>query len=194
MSLPQLAESWTGLALGRIDGLDQLSRSRKWNKRQAKNLLRRKFAYLQANIPTATVSCVTATAKTIVGAAAAANQPIKILEQLVSHDGATSTNAPSIVELARCTFGGAGTATSVTPSKKDPGRAETIQTTGTKNYSAEPTTITAWRTVNVPTYNGLYHYLTPDSRTLLVVGGQGYVIRVTAPATTNACATIEFEE
>lgn len=152
------------------------------------------MAFLQAYVPTTTVSCVAATPKTILSIAAAANQVDKILEQKVSHDGATSTNAPDLTEFGRCTFGAAGTGTSVTPSKKDPGRAETIQTTALKNYSAEPTTITAIDPSNIPQYNGLYHYLTPDSRPLIVVGGQGWVIRVTSPNTVNACGRIEFEE
>ncbi len=152
------------------------------------------MAFLQAYIPTTTVSCVAATPKTILSLAAAANQVVKILEQKVSHDGATSTNAPDLTEGGRCTFGAAGTGTSVTPSKKDPGRAETIQTTALKNYSAEPTTITAIDPTNIPQYNGLYQYITPDSRPLIVVGGQGWVIRVTSPNTVNACARLEFEE
>lgn len=152
------------------------------------------MAFLQAYIPTTTVTLAANTAKTILGAAAAANQVIKILEQKVSHDGATSTNAPNITEFGRCTFAGAGTNTAVTPSKKDPGRAETIQTTGSKNYTAEPTVITAIDPSNVPVYNGLYHYLTPDSRPLIVVGGQGWVIRLTAAAIVNACGRLEIEE
>lgn len=152
------------------------------------------MAFLQAYIPTTTVALAASTAKTVIGAAAAAQQAIKILEQKVSHDGATSTNAPDLTEFGRCTFAGAGTSTSVTPSKKDPGRQETIQTTGTKNYSAEPTVITAIDPGNTPQYNGLYHYITPDSRTLVVPGGQGWVIRLTSPNVVNACARVEFEE
>ncbi len=152
------------------------------------------MAFLQAYIPTTTVALAASTAKTILSLAAAANQVVKILEQKVSHDGATSTNAPDLTEFGRCTFGAAGTATSVTPSKKDPGRQETVQTTAAKNYSAEPTTITAIDPGNTPQYNGLYHYITPDSRTLVVVGGQGWVIRLTSPNVVNSCGRLEFEE
>lgn len=152
------------------------------------------MAFLQFYIPTTTVSCVAATPKTILSAAMAANQVGKVLEQKISHDGATSTNAPDLTEFGRCTFGAAGTGTSVTPSKKDPGRQETIQTTALKNYSAEPTTITAIDPGNTPQYNGLYHYITPDSRPLIVVGGQGWVMRITSPNTVNACARLEMEE
>lgn len=152
------------------------------------------MAFLQYYVPTTTVALTASTAKSILSIAAPANQVLKVLEQKVSHDGATSTNAPDLTEFARCTFGGAGTATSVTPSKKDPGRQETIQSTANKNYSAEPTTITAIDPGNTPQYNGLYQYITPDSRPLIVVGGQGWVIRLTSPNTVNACGRLEAEE
>lgn len=152
------------------------------------------MAFLQYYVPTTTVALTAATAKTVLSIQAPANQVLKVLEQKISHDGATSTNAPDLTEFGRCTFGAAGTATIVTPSKKDPGRQETIQTTAYKNYSAEPTTITAIDPGNTPQYNGMYHYITPDSRTLVVVGGQGWVMRITSPNNVNACARIEAEE
>ena len=63
-----------------------------------------------------------------------------------------------------------------------------------QEVAAEPTVITAIDPGNVPQYNGLYQYITPDSRPLIVVGGQGWVFRVTSPNTVNACARLEYEE
>jgi hypothetical protein len=189
-----LFETSAALGLGRVDGLDQLARSRKARNREQRFRLRRKYSFLQANIPFTTVALTGTTAKTAVSAAAAANQVIKILSQRVSFDGATSTNAPALIESGRCTFGGAGTSTSVTPSKLDPGRAETIQTTGAKNYSAEPTTITPIDPADVPQYNGFLEVMTPDSRPNIVVGGQGWVIRITSPTNVNTTGKLVFEE
>lgn len=159
-----------------------------------RKLLRIKFAYLQANLPWSVIALSASTAKTVGSVQAAANQPLKILEASVSHDGATSTNGPAVVDFARCTFGTAGTATGTTPLKKDPGRAETIQTTGKTNYSAEPTTITPQWSEEVAQYNGLYHYITPQGAPIIVVGGAGFAVRETSPNSVNSCGKIEFEE
>lgn len=152
------------------------------------------MAYLQAIVPWASVALTAATAKTVGSVAAAANQPVKILELKASHDGATSTNAPDVTDFGRCTFATAGTKTATTPSKKDPGRAETVQTTGGTNYTAEPTVITALDSVNLAQYNGIYHYIVPFAAPLLVVGGQGFVVRQNSPNNVNSTGKIEFEE
>jgi hypothetical protein len=168
--------------------------SRRARRRVQLKHLRRKSAYMQLIETWATLGLTASTGKTVGSVQAAANQPIKILEALASHDGATSTNAPDVTDFARCTFGGAGTATSTTPLKKDTGRAESIQTTGKTNYTAEPTTITPLKTVNVAQYNGLYHYITPQGAPLMVAGGAGFCIRHNSPNTVNASGAIEFEE
>lgn len=152
------------------------------------------MAYNQCIVPWASVALTASTAKTVGSIAAAANQAVKVLELKVSHDGATSTNAPDVTDFARCTFGTAGTKTATTPSKKDPGRAETVQTTGGTNYTAEPTTITAVDSVNLAQYNGIYHYIVPFAAPLVVVGGQGFVVRQTSPNNVNSTGKIEFEE
>lgn len=152
------------------------------------------MAFLQAELPWTTIALVASTAKTLGGLKAAANQVIKILEILVSHDGATSSNAPDVTDVARCTFGAAGTSTSTTPGKRDPGRAETIQTSGTTAYTAEPTTITPIWSFNLAQYNGLYHHLVPFADPLICVGGQGFVIRENSPNNVNGTGKISFEE
>lgn len=155
------------------------------------------MAYLQAEVNYFTVALTAATAKSVAGVAAATNQAIKVLETSISFDGATSTNAPAVVDIARCTFAtnAAGTnSTTVTPAKKDPGRAETVQTTGGKNWTTEPTVITVFRSIDVGQYNGLYHYIAPFAAPLIVVGGQGLVIRANSPNNVNCSGAIEFEE
>jgi hypothetical protein len=155
------------------------------------------MAFLQAEVAWSTVALTATTAKSVGGLKAATNQVVKILEISCSHDGSTSSNAPDVTDIGRCTFAtnGPGTnSTSYTPGKKDPGRAETVQTTAAVNWTTEPTVITVFRTVNLAQYNGLYHYITPFANPMIVIGGQGLVVRQNSPNNVNACGTIEFEE
>jgi hypothetical protein len=193
--LATLIESHGSLGLDRAaDPIKERGRAAtRREKRQRARSVRRN-AFLQFNIPYLTVGLVAATAKTVASVQAAANQVVKILGLKISHDGATSTAAPDITDYNRCTFGAAGTGTSVTPSKNDPGRAETIQSTALKAYSVEPTTQSSYDEQNVPLYNGLLWALTPSDRPIIVVGGQGFVIRCTAQATANATGAMLCEE
>lgn len=155
------------------------------------------MAFLQADVPFETVPLSASNARTVAGVQAAANQAIKILELLVSFDGATSTNAPALVEFMRCNFGAnaPGTnSTTVTPVKRDTGRAETIQTTAAKNWTTEPTTLTLDQSALVAQFNGLYHYILPFASPIIVPGGQGYVVRVNSPNTVNCTGKLVFEE
>lgn len=119
------------------------------------------MAFLQAELPWLTVA-VTNANKSVAGIKAPTNQVLKILELVASHDGNTSGNTPDITDFARCTFGNnaPGTnSTTVTLGKKDPGRQETVQTSGATTWTTEPTTVTPFRSINLPQYNGLYHHI-----------------------------------
>jgi hypothetical protein len=144
-----------------------------------------------------TVAVVTATAKSVVGLKAAANQAVKVLESSVSFDGATSSNAPAVVEFTTSTFAtnSPGTAsTSVTPTKREPGRAETTQMTAAKTWTTEPTVLTVVRTMDVGQYNGIYHYIHPFSSPQVIAGGAGFVIRITSPNNCNVSGHLTAEE
>jgi hypothetical protein len=144
-----------------------------------------------------TVALTASTAKTVLGIKAATNQAVKVLEQSVSFDGATSSNAPTVVEFATCTWGtnSPGTnSTSVTPTKREPGRAETTQMTAAKTWSTEPTVITLVRAVDIGQYNGVYHYIHPFAAPHVVAGAAGFVIRITSPNNVNCSAHITAEE
>ena len=133
----------------------------------------------------------------MVGVKAATNIALKILESSISFDGAASTNAPAVVDFARCTFGAnsPGTAsTSLTPGKRDPGRAETIQATAAHTWTTEPTTITAQRSHDVGQFNGLFYLIYPFASPIIVAGGAGWVIRATSPNNCNTCGGIAGEE
>ena len=155
------------------------------------------MACLQADINFSTVALAAAVAKSLVGVKAPANQAIFIMEVAVSFDGATSSNPSVVVDLGRCTFAtnSPGTAsTTYTPSKKDPGRGETPQSAGAVNWTTEPTVITPFRTIDVPQFGGVYHYICPITAPLVVAGGQGFVVRANSPQVVNASGFVEFEE
>lgn len=143
------------------------------------------------------VALTAATAKSAIGLRAATNQAVKVLEQAVSFDGATSSNAPTQVEFGACTFATnpPGTAsTSVTPTKREPGRAETTQLTAARNWTTEPTVITVVRTIAVGQYNGVYHYIHPFASPHIVAGGGGFLTRITSPNNVNVSGHLTAEE
>lgn len=151
----------------------------------------------QFDLPYRSVACTAATAKSVVGVKAAANIAIKVLEASVSFDGATSSNAPAVVDFDRCTFGAnsPGTnSTSLTPLKRDPGRDETVQATAAHTWTTQPTTLTAQFSKDVGQFNGLYHYVLPFASPLMVAGGAGFVITITSPNNVNATGHITCEE
>lgn len=155
------------------------------------------MAMNQFDVPYRSVACVAATAKSVVGLKAAANVALKLLEASVSFDGATSSNAPAVVDFNRCTFAtnGPGTnSSSVTPLKRDPGRAETIQATAAFGWTTEPTVLTANHSKDVGQFNGLYHYINPFASPHIIVGGQGFTITVTSPNNVNTTGSLAAEE
>jgi hypothetical protein len=144
-----------------------------------------------------TVALVAATAKTVLGLRAATNQAVRVLEMSVSFDGATSSNAPAVVEFATCTFAtnAPGTAsTSVTPTKREPGRAETTQLTAARTWTTEPTVVTPVRVIDIGQYNGVYHYIHPFASPHILAGGGGGIIRITSPNNVNFSGHMTAEE
>jgi len=155
------------------------------------------MAFLQGDTSWVTVSLAASGVRSVGGVCSASNRAIKILEYCVSHDGNTSGNAPDITDFARCTFGNnaPGTnSTSADPSKKDPGRGETVQTSGAYNWTTEATTITAFKRIHLAQYNGLYHHIVPFAAPFIVVTAQGFVVRQNSPNTVNSTGSIEIEE
>lgn len=139
------------------------------------------------------VALTAATPLTTVMITAAANQACRIKELKVTFDGATSTATPPKIEYGRPSS--AGTFTSVTLRKRDPDRTGTLQTTGGKNSSAEPTwTSVIDGTMYEPAYGGVYQYLVPFDNPVIVIAAGRYAIRVTPPANVNCSSLIEAEE
>ena len=102
-----------------------------------------------------------------------------------------------MVDFSRTTFAtnSPGTSsTTLTPGKRDPGRAETIQATAAHTWTTEPTVNTAQHSKDIGQFNGLYHYINPFSSPHIVVGGQGFIITMTSPNNVNATGHISAEE
>lgn len=155
------------------------------------------MAYNQFDVPYETVALTATATQTVVGLKAGANVCVKVTEASVSFDGSTSSNAPAVVEFDQITFAtnAPGTnSSSVTPAKRDTGRAETIQAVAAKHWTAQPTVITLQWCIDVGQFNGLYHFIHPFASPFICIGGQGCGITVTSPNNVNASGKISGEE
>jgi len=142
---------------------------------------------------TADVALTAATAKTILSVINAANALIRITELAVSFDGISATAEPVTIELCSSTQAGAGTSTSQTPVQLR-GATRTVQATGARNYTAEPTVLTVLKRWLVHPQTGieLQHPLGREPEQ--VVTADAICIRCTAPAGVNAQGYMELEE
>ena len=155
------------------------------------------MAYNQFDVPATTVALTGATAKCVLGIKAATNVCVRLNELAISFDGATSTNAPAVCEFMQSTFGAnaPGTnSTSVTPAKRDTGRAETIQATAGKTWTTEPTTLTLQQPIDIGQYNGAFVKMNPFASPFIIIGGQGAVLRITSPNNVNFSGSLGGEE
>jgi hypothetical protein len=145
----------------------------------------------QFDVPASTVACVAATPKSVLGSKAAANVCVKLTEVGASFDGATSSNAPAVCEFMQATFAtnAPGTnSTTVTPAKRDTGRAETVQGTHAKTWTVEPTVLTLQRPLDIGQFNGVVVYMHPFASPFVIIGGQGAALRITSPNNVNFTA------
>ena len=141
--------------------------------------------------PTVEVALAAATAKTVLQVKAPANQRVKIKGWGVFFDGTGVSAEPINVKLVRQST--AGTMTSVTPARCDDSLPETIQSTGSVNASAEPTSGEVLQFRNVHPQSGYEHlYGIGDEDK---IKGGGYVgIVCDAPAVVNVIPWIKCEE
>ena len=127
--------------------------------------------------------------KTLAQVIAAANQRVLVHAIEVSFKGVSTTDAPILVEVLRQTT--AGTVTSLTPVKNNNGDDETLQTTASKDASAEPTAGDILRSLEVHPQGRHTIYL---PRPIVVKGGGRLGVRVTAAVSVSACVSLECEE
>lgn len=151
------------------------------------------MAGLVFDIPVSAVALTGAAAQTLIMVTAPTNQSLKIWEILCSLNGSTSTNAPATLDYGRPSS--AGTSSAGTGFKRDPGRAETIQTTIGITFTVEPTwTSLISSEAYVPQFNGLYHWMIPFTNPIIVPGGGRFAIRVNSPNNVSASARLTVEE
>jgi hypothetical protein len=142
---------------------------------------------------TADVALTAATAKTVLSVINASGGLIRMTEFSVSFDGVSATAEPVTIELGSCTQGAAGTSTSQAPVQIG-GPTRTVQATGARNFTAEPTTITVLKRWLVHPQAGLVMQFPLGREPEQVVTADALLLRVTAPATLNCQGYIEFEE
>lgn len=134
----------------------------------------------------------TSTLTTDLGIKNAANQAITVDEIDVGLDGTTSTNGPGIIDMGFCTYAtnSPGTnSSSVTLVASDNGRPETIQSTGGKTWTVQPTVIAIWKSFLVPTYMGSAIAPLPMMKPMICKGGSGISVASTLPAAVTANLT-----
>ena len=138
------------------------------------------------------VALSAATAKTVIGAKAHANSGLALRKLRVGFDGATSTAVPVLVEVCYATFAtnAPGTnSTSITPVQVS-GRVLTAGFTAGKTWTSEPTVLTVLDELLIHPQGGQYWHDIPLGDEYDTALGEGLCVRLTAPATVNARATM----
>lgn len=138
-----------------------------------------------------------ATAKSILGAVAPAGKNFSICEVAVFFDGIDATQKPVLVEVCRSTQAGVGVNTAVTLRQLRGVSTYTGSTTGTKNYTTEPTVLTPLKRLLVDPYKGLGWQQFPLGREIECYPSGAIIVRMTIPtggAAVNAEVGLEIEE
>ncbi len=139
------------------------------------------------------VALTAATAKTILSLINAANALIRLCEIGVSFDGTSATAEPVTVELMGSTEATAGTSTTQSPVQIR-GATRTVQASGKRNFTAEPTVLTTWKRWLVHPQTGMEMQYPLGREPEQVTTADGIVVRCTAPAAVNAQGYMELEE
>lgn len=133
------------------------------------------------------------TAKTVLSVICAANAPIKIVEIGASFDGTSSTAEPVTVELCSSTEASAGTATAHTIAQTG-GMPRTPQSSGKRNFTAEPTVLTVLKRWLVHPQTGMVLQFPLGREPMQATTQDAIALRCTAPAAVNFQGYLEFEE
>ena len=141
------------------------------------------------------VALSAATAKSILGVNGTSGFGVDLKKFRIAFDGVTASAVPALVELGYCTFGANTPGTNSTSTTVDQvyGRSITAGFTAAKNWTTEPTTITAIDEWLLTPCGGTLFYDFPLGDTPDSAVSNGFVLRVNAPATVNVRATFWFE-
>ncbi len=131
--------------------------------------------------------------KTLLQIATPTNQRVRIWEIGFSAKGVVASDPPGLVELLAQTT--AGTMTANNPAAEDPAAAETPQTTGQRDATAEPTASTILRSWEIhPQGGGLIWQAASIMDALLIGGGRRIGLRVTFSVSIPVTAYLRLEE
>lgn len=139
------------------------------------------------------VALSAATAKTVVGVKAHANSGLLLVGYRIEFDGVTASAVPALYEVMYSTWASnsPGTNSTSTTARQRNGRVLTAGFTAGKTWTTEPTTLTPAGIEGLLTPNGgVIIYDFPLGTELDCALGEGFVIRVNAPATVNVRAEL----
>ena len=138
---------------------------------------------------------VTTAAESVLGVKAHANSGLQVKGFMVAFDGVTASAVPVLVELCYSTWAtnSPGTNSTSVTARQTYGRVLTAGFTGAKNWTAEPTTLTAFKEFLLAPDKGVIAYQFPLGQEPDCALAEGFVIRITAPAAVNLRATLDVE-
>lgn len=106
----------------------------------------------------------------------------------------TATDAPVLIEVISTNQGGAGTATSITPTPRDAGDTAAIGTAA-RTYTVEPTTVTVLDNIRVSPIGNTFFWELPNGREYFRPISTTFGLRATSPAAqTNATFSMLITE
>lgn len=141
------------------------------------------------------VALAAGVAKTILGVRGNAAFGVDWIGYEVGFDGVTAANVPVLIELCYVTFATNPPGTNSTASTIDTlyGRQVASGFTAAKNWTAEPTVVTALHEYLLTPNGGLVIKDFPRDRTMDSAFSEGFGMRLNAPANVNVRATMFFE-
>jgi hypothetical protein len=141
------------------------------------------------------VALSAAVAKTVLGVRASSTVGLDLKGIEVDFDGVTAANEPVLIEVATCTFATnpPGTNSTGIAETQIYGRLITADFTAAKNWSAEPTVITAFWPFSLDPNKGLFDYEWPLGETPDCAENAGFIMRLNAPQIVSCRARMRLE-
>jgi len=141
------------------------------------------------------VAVAAATVESVLGVKAHANSGLQLKGFVIAFDGVTASAVPVLVEVCYATFAtnSPGTNSTSVTARQTYGRVLTAGFTGAKNWTAEPTTLTAIKEFLLAPDKGVIAYQFPLGQEPDSALAEGFTLRVTAPAVVNLRATMDVE-
>lgn len=142
------------------------------------------------------VGLVAATAKSVLGVKAHANSGLQLKAFEIAFDGVTASAIPVLIELGYCTWAtqSPGTLSTSVTVRQSYGRALAAGFTAAKDWSTtQPTAITPLKEFLMAPDKGLVMYQFPLGQEPDCALAEGFVLRITSPATLNCRATMGLE-